>query len=115
MIVAGAPVEAGSGATYVFQRTENDPWRQTTLAHSSEAQAYDNFGDSAAISGDVLVVGAYSEDYGPGDAIPGAGTVYVFQRDQGGAGNWGRFLRSCATLTLKKGAISARRWRFLEM
>ena len=53
---------------------------------ASDAQAGDNFGLSVAVSGDTAVVGAPREDAG---GIHQAGAAYVFDRDQGGPGNWG--------------------------
>ncbi|MCH7811589.1 MAG: FG-GAP repeat protein, partial [Chloroflexi bacterium] len=53
---------------------------------ASDAQAGDQFGFSVAVSGDTAVVGAFFEDAGGTDA----GAAYVFQRDQGGADNWGQ-------------------------
>ncbi len=95
VIVAGVPGDdavpgtvEGSGAAYVFQRSENDPWRQTRLAHASDGQAYEGFGGTVAVSGDVIVVGAsYAQD--PSDLLVGVGAAYIFQRDQGSAGGWG--------------------------
>ena len=52
---------------------------------ASDAEAGDEFGWSVATSGDTVVVGAFGEDAG-GDF---AGAAYVFQRNAGGAGNWG--------------------------
>ena len=53
---------------------------------ASDAEAFDQFGLSVAVSGDTAVIGAFLEDVGGNNA----GTVYVYQRDQGGAGNWGK-------------------------
>jgi hypothetical protein len=92
VIVAGSPGEDGpsdspsaSGAAYVFQRAVNDPWRQTGETHSSEITAYDNFGDTVAIDGDTVVVGARAADH----TFTDDGAVYVFQRNQDGTGAWG--------------------------
>ena len=52
---------------------------------ASNPQDGDQFGWSVAVSGDTAVVGAWLEDDGGSDA----GAAYVFQRDQGGADNWG--------------------------
>ena len=60
---------------------------------ASDAQAGDVFGRSVAVSGDTAVVGASGEDAG-GDF---AGAAYVFQRDQGGAGNWGEVKKLLAS------------------
>ena len=61
---------------------------------ASDAQAGDQFGyRSVAISGDTAIVGAYGEGAGGG----GAGAAYVFERDQGGAGNWGEVTKLTAS------------------
>ena len=52
---------------------------------ASDAQAGDVFGRSVAIDGNTSVVGACCEDTGGSSA----GAAYVFERDEGGAGNWG--------------------------
>ncbi len=57
---------------------------------ASDAQAGDNFGFSVAVSGDTAVVGAPFEG-------SRAGAAYVFQRDQGGAGNWGEVKKLTAS------------------
>ena len=52
---------------------------------ASNPQADDYFGRSVAVSGDTAMVGAVGDD----TAADLAGAVYVFARDEGGAGNWG--------------------------
>ena len=90
-VVVGANMEdAGgseAGAAYVFQRDEGgvDNWGEVKKLLASDAQEFDFFGQSVAVSGDTTIVGAFGEDAG-GSA---AGAAYVFQRDQGGADNWG--------------------------
>ena len=49
-----------SGAAYVFTRTGIN-WSQQAYLKASNTGASDSFGDSLAISGDMLVVGAYYE------------------------------------------------------
>ena len=44
-----------------------------------------NSGYSVAVSGDTTVIGSYLDD----DNGTSSGSAYIFQRDQGGAGNWG--------------------------
>ena len=51
------------------------------------------FGFSVALSGDTAVVGAYFAD----NECPNSGSAYVFQRDQGGAGNWGEVTKLLAS------------------
>ena len=110
-VAVGAPREDGgvgnlkpdAGAVYLFRRNQGgaDAWGETIILRASDAQLYDNFGSAVAIAGDSLVVGAPYEDGGPGDPKPGAGAVYVFSRNQGGADAWGqvRSLRNDGGLT----------------
>ena len=42
---------------------------------ASDAQDNDMLGQAVAISGDIVVVGAWREDGGPGDPRPGAGDL----------------------------------------
>jgi PKD repeat protein len=98
VIVVAAPYEDGgagnpftnAGAAYVFQRTQGgaDGWEEVNILRASDAQEQDYFGYSVAVSGDVVVIGAYYEDGGAGDPLPWAGAAYVFQRTQGGADAW---------------------------
>jgi hypothetical protein len=75
-------------------------WVQDAYLKASNAEAYDNFGSSVAISGSTIVVGAPLEDSNqttitnndgqPGhpdnDSASNSGAVYVFKRD--GSGDW---------------------------
>jgi len=87
---AGDP-QSNCGAAYVFERNQGgaDNWGQVQALHAFDAQANDRFGRSVSISGDTLVVGAYSEDGGPGDPTANSGAAYVFERNRYGADNWG--------------------------
>ncbi|MCH7719302.1 MAG: FG-GAP repeat protein, partial [Chloroflexi bacterium] len=77
-----------AGAAYVFQRGQGgaDNWGQVKKLTASDAQADDHLGISVALSGDTAVVGADNGDSGLADS----GAVYVFQRNAGGADNWGQ-------------------------
>jgi hypothetical protein len=70
-----------SGAVYVFQRT-GASWSQQAYLKASNTGDSDTFGDSVAISGDTIVVGASGED-GFADSLPASGAVYVFVRNGG--------------------------------
>jgi len=78
-----------SGAAYVFARNSDgsggksaDTWDYVKKLYAADG-ATDNFGTSVAISGDMLVVGANKKNSFKGAA-------YVFERNQGGADNWGQ-------------------------
>lgn len=63
------------GGAWVYVRNGNS-WDSQAFLMASDAADNDAFGTSVAISGDTIVVGA------PGDDFPsGAGSVYVFERD----------------------------------
>ncbi len=84
-----------AGAAYVFERNQGgaDNWGQVKKLTASDAQADDRFGTAVSINGDVLLVGAWGEDTGAGDA----GAAYVFVRNQGGADNWGQVRKLTAS------------------
>jgi hypothetical protein len=79
-----------SGAAYVFRRT-NGVWLQEAYVKASNTGAEDNFGDSVALSGDVLAVGApYESSNATGidggqsnNSAPDSGAVYLFLRTNG--------------------------------
>lgn len=83
-VVVGANYEDGAGdtrgAAYAYQRNLGgvDNWGEAGKLTASDAADMDNFGISVAISGDTVVVGA-----------PYRGAAYIFDRNQGGADNWG--------------------------
>jgi hypothetical protein len=60
-----------AGAVYVFIRNSG-AWSQQAYLKASNAEAYDRLGESVAISGDSLVVGAF-----------GSASAYVFTRSSG--------------------------------
>ena len=60
---------------------------------ASDGEHADQLGTSVAVSGDTAVAGAPYED-SSGD---NSGAAYVFQRDQGGAGNWGEVKKLTAS------------------
>jgi len=81
---------ADSGAAYVFVRSAG-VWSQQAYLKASSTEAGDNFGYSVGVSGDTLVVGAYSEDSnatgvngnGADNSAGDSGAAYVFVRSGG--------------------------------
>ena len=77
-----------AGAAYVFVRN-GSTWSQQAYLKASNSDADDEFGNSVAISGDTIVVGAEREDSGAtgvnGDQLDNsalnAGAAYVFVRN----------------------------------
>ena len=89
--VAGGPSSPVGGtvmgAIFVFSRTSGGTtgWEMTKRIDFPDATLQSGFGTSVALSGDLIAVGA------PTAQVNGlsTGAVYVFARNQGGAGNWG--------------------------
>jgi len=57
----GEPSLAGVGAAYVFKNVSGT-WGEVKKITSTDGSADDLFGNSVAISGDYVIVGAYAED-----------------------------------------------------
>ncbi len=80
VVVVGAEHEntggSQAGAVYVFERNAGgiNGWGEEKKLMPSDAQAGNYFGNSVAVAGDVIVVGAPYED-GSGYS---AGAVYIF-------------------------------------
>jgi len=105
-VVVGARYESGNststvtspnnlafhaGAAYVFIRSGSN-WSQQAYLKAFNAGAEDAFGGSVAVSGDTVVVGAYSEDGDssssitvPNNSSYSAGAAYVYIRS---VNNW---------------------------
>ncbi len=80
----GAPFEnwpASNGAVYVFEQS-GGTWIEVAKRTPSDSAAGDVFGAGVSLDGGTLVAGAQYDDGRRGSA-------YVFQRDWGGANNWG--------------------------
>ena len=90
-----ADAPGSNGAAYVFQRDAGGPdnWGEVRKLIASDGQADDSFGWRVAVDGDTAIVGAYLEDAGGNQA----GAAYVFQRNQGGADNWGEVKKLTAS------------------
>ncbi|RMH30496.1 MAG: hypothetical protein D6692_02285 [Planctomycetota bacterium] len=71
------------GAVYLFER-QGGVWVQTARLESSDLASMDFLGYSVGVSGDTVVAGAWGDD----DGGSLSGSVYVFERDFGGADAW---------------------------
>ena len=60
----GSPNNLASraGAAYVYTRSVDGTWTQAAYLKASNAEEWDKFGSSVALSGDTIVVGAKGED-----------------------------------------------------
>jgi hypothetical protein len=80
-VFANSPASSASGAAYVFERDAGGAWNEVVKLNALDAATGVDFGISAAVSGDIALVGAPFED----EIAPNAGAAYVFKRDAGGA------------------------------
>src|SRR5205814_7249553 len=76
-----------SRAAYIFERNTGgaNNWGQVKMLKASTPGDNDRFGISVGISGSTAIVGAYFES--TTQAFSGA--AYIFERNTGGANNWG--------------------------
>jgi hypothetical protein len=89
VIVVGAYQygHAGPGKAYLFERNKggSNNWGLVKKFTVNDGAADDSFGGRIAISGDTLAIGCGKHDW----AGENAGAVYIFERNRGGAENWG--------------------------
>ncbi len=92
LVAAGAPfddpIASQSGSVYLYARQFGNPesWIQIQKIVPTDAAKEDHFGYSVALEGSTLAAGARKDVH---NGIK-TGSVYVFERDQGGAGAWGQ-------------------------
>ncbi|MEM7182647.1 MAG: putative Ig domain-containing protein [Spirochaetota bacterium] len=92
--ITDAGTATSSGAVYIFKRNSTTgDWSQDAYLKASNAEASDSFGNSIAIDGDYIIVGAYSEGNGStsinntdnasitdASSASQAGAAYIFRR-----------------------------------
>jgi hypothetical protein len=71
---ANLPAGINAGAAYVFSRNGTVWGEQLKLTSGVDASADDQFGNSVALSGNTVLVGAYAD----ATAGPGAGSAYIY-------------------------------------
>merc|ERR1719181_1411772 len=86
LVVVGAVADddddSDPGSAYVFRTTNGGAsWTQVAKLVASDAAEWDAFGISVAVSGDLVVVGAYRND----NAGTDSGSAYVFRTTNDGA------------------------------
>ena len=81
-VIGASKVDGQRGAAYVFTRSTvaSNRWQHTTTLSDPTLPEDSQFGIGVAVYGDMLAVGAPYIDLG---------RVYLYQRDRGGANNWG--------------------------
>jgi len=91
-----------SGSAYLFARNQggDNAWGQVAKLTADDGALDDRFGISVSLSGDLALVGAFSDD----DNGTDSGSSYLFARDEGGDNAWGQV----AKLTADDGALDDR-------
>ncbi len=77
-----------SGSAYIFHGIPETmgSWEQTTKLTADDGDGFDHFGEVVSISGENAFVAAPEDD----GIRPNSGSVYVFNRNEGGTDNWGQ-------------------------
>ena len=92
-VVVGAPMDDNNrGSVYVFERNNGgaNNWGQVKKIVASDGAAGDQFGIAVGVTGSTIVVGASAKD-------DSKGAVYVYERNKGGANNWGEVKKLAAS------------------
>jgi len=81
----------GADAAYLYRRNHGgiDNWGEAAILTSSDGQPFDSFGYAVSLDGEFAAVGATDAD----GAVTDSGAVYLFQRNIGGADNWGEMIK----------------------
>jgi len=86
VVVAGASGDdsfaSDAGSAYLFRTSDGGAtYAEIAKLTASDGAAEDRFGQSVAIDGDTVVIGAYQDD----DGGSASGSAYVFRTSDGGA------------------------------
>jgi hypothetical protein len=93
--IAGARDNDGSGSVYIFKRDTNaETWTQHQKLKANDTASGDEFGNSVAIEGDYIIVGAHFSEHN--DIANNPGNAYIFKRD-GTTDTWSEYQRLTAS------------------
>lgn len=95
-------VRPGQGASYIFERNQGglSNWGEVRKLLAFDGRSGDYFGQTVAINGKNVIVGAPRSNRGQG-------SVYSFRSDAGGINNWGAIRRPIVSDATAKGFGSA--------
>jgi hypothetical protein len=103
-LVVGEP-ELGVVEVYERNLGGTNNWGFRTVVRTSDVERGTKFGHSVAIHGDTIVVGDISTPFiRTGEPELFEGAVYIFERNQGGANQWGEVKKRVAS-DKKRGAF----------
>jgi len=75
------------GSAYVFAPDDTGTWAQTQILLADDGQTFDNFGSTASMDGNTLVIGAHGATVGTN---PAQGAAYIFANHAGTFGQSGK-------------------------
>lgn len=78
---------SNSGRSYLYMKDEGgaDNWGLVKTFEPAEFSSQQEYGLSVDLNGDYIIIGAEEDD----EAGPNTGAAYIYNRNQGGADNWG--------------------------
>ncbi|MCZ6837360.1 MAG: hypothetical protein O7G85_16415 [Planctomycetota bacterium] len=85
----------GSNATAsIHDRNQGglNNWGLVSKVTASDAESFENYGFAVSVHGTTAAVGA---SFGDG-VVDGSGSAYIYERDHGGASNWGEIAKIIA-------------------
>jgi len=96
--------ESDKGAAYIFERHEGgtDNWGEVKRIVASDGATGDAFGFAVTIDGNYVAVIADGDD----EDGTNTGSVYIFERNEGGTDNWGQVAKQDPDLTPILGSYS---------
>jgi len=85
------------GAVYMYEKDASDNWVFTQKLINTDVGQFDRFGQSVAIDGNYMIVGARGQDYDENgnNFENGEGAAYIFEKD--GIGNWNQIQKLVAS------------------
>lgn len=89
-VADGKPYILNAGGAYIYYN-DAGTWKQIKKLYQPVRSFASGFGFSVFLYGNTLVVGAPSDSWDAAEMnqISGAGSVYIFNKDQGGPDAWG--------------------------
>ena len=87
-MLVGAPY---GDAAYLFERNQGgaDKWGEVEILTASDGQDFDWFGCSVSLTAGLAAIGATKARA----LSTASGAVYLYERNTGGADNWGELIK----------------------
>ena len=80
---------ASSGSAWIYEKNTSNNWVQVAILEGDSA--FDHFGESVDIDGNVMVIGSYYDN----DMAPDSGSAYVYEKNE--SNDWVKVAKLMAT------------------